>query len=94
MYASGRNIGGSPISVSSDAPRRTLTQRPNVSLVSYDVSADSCEYFDAAVIVNLGPQNVLRVIISDAADDIARVTKTVPLNSREQVTPQILPDEP
>jgi hypothetical protein len=64
-----------------------------MSLVANHVSADSGKNLDPAIVVDLCPEDVLRVILSDTVDDIARATKIFRLDRREHAIPQILPDE-
>jgi hypothetical protein len=93
VNASGSDIGRRPISVSRDHPVRALPQRPDVSLVTYHISVDSSKYLDSAIIVNLRPEDVLRAILSDAADNVSWVKKIVPLHPRKQMLPQVAPND-
>ncbi len=59
-----------------------------------NIFADSSKHLDFSILVNLCPENVLRAILSDAANNVAKVTKIVPLELGQQLSPQVLSDKP
>jgi hypothetical protein len=64
-----------------------------MSLVTYHLPAGPSKDLDSAIVVNLRPQDALRMVLPDAAEYVARIEKIIPLHFGKEVLAQIVPNE-